>query len=471
MTTAIVWLRQDLRLLDNPALTASLAEGGAVLPVYILPEDLGGAARWWLHGSLTALAASLAERGGTLLLRRGDPAETLAALARETGAAAVHATTAAEPAFRAADAAVARALQRLGVSYTLHRQTLFDPGTVRTRTGGIYGMFTPYANAVRALGEPPPPLPEPARVPAQARLPASDRLEDWALLPARPNWAASFGTLWMPGEAAARARGRAFLKAAVGAYETGRNLPGIEGTSRLSPHLHWGEMSARALWHGLRKIPPGAGVRTFETELIWRDFAFYLLWHHPQLAERNLRPDFDRLPWRTDAPGLRAWQRGQTGVPIVDAGMRQLWQLGWMHNRVRMIVASFLVKHLLIDWREGTAWFMDTLVDADLAANSMNWQWAAGTGIDSQPFFRIFNPVSQGEKFDADGAYVRRFVPELARLPDRFLHSPWTAPEDVLRAAGVVPGKTYPAPIVDLAAGRERALAAYRATVRAPAGA
>ena len=244
--------------------------------------------------------------------------------------------------------------------------------------------------------------------------------------------------------------------------DTGRNLPGQDLTSRLSPHLHWGEISAVGLWHRIRAKKLGLGEQTFLRELIWRDFAAYLLWHKPQLPDAALRPEFENLPWRDDAPGLRAWQRGQTGVPIVDAGMRQLWQLGWMHNRVRMITASYLVKHLLIDWRAGQAWFWDTLVDADLAANATNWQWVAGTGIDSQPYFRVFNPVTQGQKFDPDGAYVRQYVPELAGLPDRFLHAPWTAPAPVLQQAGVTPGRTYPNPLIDLNAGRERALAVYR---------
>jgi deoxyribodipyrimidine photo-lyase len=234
----------------------------------------------------------------------------------------------------------------------------------------------------------------------------------------------------------------------------------------LSPHLHFGELSPRAVWHASRTEDDGVDHHTYRRELIWRDFSAYLLWHHPSLPEQPLRPAFAGLAFRHDPAGLRAWQRGRTGVPIVDAGMRQLWQTGWMHNRVRMIAASFLVKHLLISWREGAAWFWDTLVDADLASNSASWQWVAGTGIDSQPFFRVFNPVTQGEKFDADGAYVRRFVPELSRLPDRWLHAPWTAPGDVLAQARVTLDSSYPRPIVDLADGRARALEVYRRTVR-----
>jgi deoxyribodipyrimidine photo-lyase len=466
MTTALVWFRQDLRLLDNPALTAALAGADTVIPLFVLPDDLGGAARWWLHHSLTALAAALAARGAALVLRRGPAASALAALVAETGASAVHATICPEPSWRAADAELAERLEGSGARLHRHWQTLFEPDSIRTKTGGLYGMFTPFANTLRAMGAPPRPVKEPDRIPGPTRAPASDALASWRLLPTKPDWATEFGAMWSPGEATARAVGRAFVTGPVAAYDTARNIPGIVGTSMLSAHLHWGEISGRALWHALHRKALGPAERVFEGELIWREFAQYLLWHRPHLPDAPLRPEFAGLPWR-QAPGeLAAWQHGRTGVPIVDAGMRQLWRTGWMHNRVRMIVASFLTKHLLIDWRRGAAWFMDTLVDADLSANSMNWQWTAGTGIDAQPFFRVFNPVSQGEKFDPDGAYVRRFVPEVAQLPDKFLHAPWTAPPMVARAAGVALGQSYPLPLVDLAVGRERALAVYKASVR-----
>jgi len=257
-----------------------------------------------------------------------------------------------------------------------------------------------------------------------------------------------------------------FLDTGVATYGTGRNLPGENGTSMLSPHLHFGEISPCTVWHACRQRGGGADRQTFLRELIWREFSAYLLWHHPTLPEQPLRPAFAKLPWREDAPGLHAWQRGATGVPIVDAGMRQLWQTGWMHNRVRMIAASFLVKHLLVSWQAGEAWFWDTLVDADLASNAASWQWVAGSGIDSQPYFRVFNPVTQGEKFDPAGAYVRRFVPEIATLPDQYLHAPWLAPPLVLAGAGIRIGQKYPAPLVDLAVGRQRALDVYTRTVR-----
>jgi len=457
----IVWFRQDLRLLDNRALSAAVAERRPVVPLYVLPADrggwaMGGASRWWLHHSLASLSASLESNGAGLVLRRGEPARVVEELAAECGAATVHANVCPEP--------LAARLQAAGRELVRHRGfTLFDPDVIKTRAGGTYGTFTPFANAVLGAGDPP--LPEPDAIPSPSIQPRSEALADWDLLPSHPDWSPGLSATFTPGEPSARAQGRAFLRGAVRNYDTGRNLPGQNLTSMLSPHLHWGEISAASLWHAVHRRPPDRAAQTFANELIWRDFAAYLLWHNPTLPDRPLRQEFENLPWRHDPAGLRAWQRGQTGIPIVDAGMRQLWQTGWMHNRVRMVVASFLVKHLLVHWRLGAQWFWDTLVDADLGANSMNWQWAAGTGIDSQPFFRIFNPVTQGEKFDADGAYVRRFVPELARLPGKFLHAPWLAPPLVLAEAGVLLGRTYPVPIVDLAAGRTRALEVWRHTV------
>jgi deoxyribodipyrimidine photo-lyase len=476
---AILWFRQDLRLADNSALAASLAAANTILPIYVLndlapPEGdpwdpLGGAAAWWLHASLQSLSNALAERGATLCLRRGDPAAILAALAEETGAATIHAGVCAEPGWRAQDDRLAASLAPTRTRLIHHQNArLFPPDQISTKTGGIYGMFTPFANALRAQGDPPPPIPAPAKIPVPAKPPPGDRLQDWALLPTRPDWAAGLRATWTPGEDPAQARATTFLAGAAAAYDTGRNIPGQDLTSRLSPHLHWGEISAASLWHAIRARALGPGEQTFLNELIWRDFAAYLLWHKPQLARAALRPEFEGVA-RKDPADLRAWQRGQTGVPIVDAGMRQLWQIGWMHNRVRMITASYLVKHLLLDWRAGASWFWDTLVDADLAANSTNWQWVAGTGIDSQPFFRVFNPVTQGQKFDPEGAYVRTYVPELAGLPNRFIHAPWTAPVDALRQAGVTLGHTYPNPLIDLTAGRERALAAYRHAAKAGA--
>ncbi len=470
MQPALVWFRQDLRLTDHAALDAAMAAGRPVVPVYILDDAspglwaLGGAARWWLHHSLAALAGSLRQRGAPLILRRGPAAEVIADLVRETGAGAVHAGRMHEPWARRADAAVQAALGETPLH--LHRTaTLFDLEAIRTKTGGTYGVYTPFARACRLRGDLHAPSPAPDRIPA-APPPRSENLDEWALLPRHPDWAGGLRDTWAVGEAAAQARLQAFLDKAVRGYDVGRNLPGQPGTSMLSAHLHWGELSPRQVWHTAAAVAGGEGLGVYLGELLWREFAAYLLWHNPHMPEQPLRPAFAKLPFRTAPPDLHAWQRGRTGIPIVDAGMRQLWHIGWMHNRVRMIAASFLVKQLLIDWRAGEAWFWDTLVDADLASNAASWQWIAGSGIDSQPFFRVFNPVTQGQKWDGAGDYVRHWLPELARLPDKYLHAPWTASAAALGEAGITLGQQYPVPIADLAAARQRALETYRTTVR-----
>ena len=470
----LLWFRQDLRLQDHAALAAATVDGRRVVPIYVLDDEspgawrLGGAARWWLHHSLESLGRLLAARGSGLVLRRGSSAVCLAALAQEVGATEVHAGQMHEPWARRMDAAATTALGQVGATLHLHRTaTLFDLDGIRTKTGGIYGVYGPFAKQMRARPAPVEASPPPERI-ASPALPASDALASWELLPTRPDWAGGFRETWQVGEDAAHARLRAFVDKAVHGYDTGRNLPGQPGTSMVSAHLHWGELSPGQVWRAAAAAAEttGQGIETYLGEILWRDFSAYLLWHNPAMPEQPLRPDFARLPFRSAPAELEAWRRGRTGVPIVDAGMRQLWRIGWMHNRVRMITASFLVKQLLISWQAGEDYFWDTLVDADLASNSASWQWIAGCGIDSQPFFRVFNPVSQGEKFDPAGAYVRRWVPELARLPDRYVHAPWTAPAAVLEGAGVRLGRDYPAPIVDLAQGRQRALDAYRGTVK-----
>jgi deoxyribodipyrimidine photo-lyase len=470
-TPAILWFRQDLRLADQAALVAAMDGGRPVLPIYILDDEsptpwaIGGAGRWWLHHSLVALEAALAQRGAPLVLRRGRAPEVLRALLTETGAGSIHAGRMHEPWARVMDAAIGQALP--GALHLHRTSTLFDPDAIRTKTGGIYGVYTPFARGLRLRGDPAPPMPAPAVIPAPAP-PPSDRLEGWGLLPTAPDWAGGFRAAWTPGEAGAQRRLAGFGARAVDGYDAARNVPGQAGTSMLSPHLHWGEVSPGQVWSAVAAASAqrGDGLGAYLGELLWREFAAYLLHHNPHLPEQPLRARFAELPWRRAPSELQAWRRGHTGVPIVDAGMRQLWRTGWMHNRVRMIVASYLTKHLLLPWQDGEAWFWDTLVDADLASNAASWQWVAGCGIDAQPYFRIFNPVSQGEKFDPDGAYVRAWAPELARLPDRWIHAPWTAPEDVLHQARVILGRgpeaTYPTPIVDLAHGRQRALDAFK---------
>jgi deoxyribodipyrimidine photo-lyase len=458
----LLWLWRELRLADNPALVAALASGRPVLPVFILDETTpgpwapGAAARWWLHHSLASLAADLAACGAPLVLRRGRITEELPRLVQETDAAAVYAGQAIEPWARA----VIASLGSSAIPLHLHRTTtLFDLPAIRTRSGDGFGIFTPFARACLLHTPPPMPSPAPARIPSIAP-PRSDRLQDWHLLPTRPDWSGGLQVTWQPGEAGAVRRLQRFIESNLENYHRQRDFPAIDATAMLSPHLAWGEISVSAAWHAAGN--DGKGPAHWRNELLWREFCAHLLWHNPNLPELPLRRNFARIPWRDDAAGLRAWQRGRTGVPIVDAGMRQLWQTGWMHNRVRMIVASFLAKHLLLPWQKGEAWFWDTLVDADLASNAAQWQWVAGCGTDAAPFFRIFNPVLQAQRFDPDGVYVRRFVPELARLPLPALHAPWRASPLQLADAGIVLGRDYPLPLVDLATGRARALAALR---------
>jgi deoxyribodipyrimidine photo-lyase len=460
--TQIIWFRNDLRLADHAAVAAAAA-AGPVVALFVLDDAtpaqwrMGAAQRWWLHHSLCSLAASLQALGGSLVLRRGSAAEVLADVARETGAAAVHTLTHYEPWAKAQDAALAKALAGGAALKRYHGALLAPPGSVLAGGGGRYRIFTPWWRKLSEQMPPAPPRPAPGAM-AFAPAPAGDALADWGLLPTAPDWSGGFD-IWKPGEAGAAARLADFLDHAR-AYDQARNLPSVEGSSRLSPHLALGEISVRAVWHAVADAVPASAAEPYLRELGWRDFAANILDQFPDHGDQPGREAFNAIAFR-DAPGdLRAWQRGQTGYPIVDAGMRQLWATGWMHNRVRMIAASFLVKHLLIDWRAGERWFWDCLVDADLGANSLGWQWVMGSGVDSSPFNRIFAPVSQSAKFEA-GAYIRRWVPELARLSDADIHAPWEASPLVLRAAGVTLGRDYPKPIVDHGAARARALSAY----------
>ena len=472
----IVWFRQDLRLADNPALAEAVACGRPVLPVYLLDDAApvdelpGGAARWWLHQSLAALAADLTARGAPLLLRRGDAGALLRDLVTETGATAVHWNRCYEPGAIARDRGLKEELRESGIAArSFNAALLCEPWQAATGAGGPYKAFTPYWKAVRADLLPSAPVAAPESIAGMATPPAGDSLDDWALLPTAPDWAGGLRNAWTPGEAGARQCLGDFLDDRLAAYADGRDRPDRAVTSRLSPHLHWGEIGPRQVWHALahRRDAAGAGVGAsadkFLSEIGWREFAHHLLFHFPDLPKANWKRDFDDFAWRDDAAGLAAWRRGRTGYPLVDAGMRELWSTGWMHNRVRMVAASFLVKHLLVDWRAGAAWFWDTLVDADLANNAAGWQWVAGSGADAAPFFRIFNPVTQGEKFDPEAVYIRRWVPELAALPDRYVHQPWDAPDDVCAAAGFVRGESYPAPIVDHKLARTRALETWQA--------
>ncbi|MDQ0420996.1 deoxyribodipyrimidine photo-lyase [Peteryoungia aggregata LMG 23059] len=470
--TLILWFRKDLRLSDHAALATAAAEGFRILPLYIREPEavgtgpLGAAQEWWLHHSLDAFGASLQGLGSRLILRSG-PAETVfAALLAETGASAVFWNRRYDPCGIAIDKALKAKLIVDGIEVrTFAGQILHEPTKLKTGAGGNFRVYTPFWKALDNSGEPPEPIPAPPALPAPDHWPDSETLTDWGLLPTRPNWARGFEAEWQPGEAGAHKRLAAFVKSGLKGYRTRRDFPGEAHISKLSPHLALGEISPATLWHATRGLSDDYASEDyihFRKEVVWRDFSYHLLFHFPDLATKNWNAKFDAFPWR-DAPDLlQKWQRGQTGYPIVDAGMRQLWQTGWMHNRVRMIVASFLIKDLLVDWREGERWFRDTLVDADPASNAASWQWVAGSGADAAPFFRIFNPVSQGEKFDPEGAYIRRFVPELKDMPAKFIHKPSEAPLTVLKDAGVSLGKTYPKPIVDHGKARDAAMAAFQ---------
>lgn len=469
----VVWFRNDLRLADHRALSAAVATGAPIIFLYILDDETpgpwkrGAASRWWLDKSLAELSASIAERGGTLILRHGAAAKVLPAVVSECDARAVYFSRAYEPYAVALEDDLKAKFDRAGVALKRYGGHLLrEPEDVRTKTGDVYKVYTPFWKALSADFSPVKPIAAPKAFEAYTGSLKSDKLSDWKLHPSKPDWSKGFAEEWHPGEAGAHARLKAFLKSALKTYTEDRNRPDKPGTSRLSPHLHFGEITPAQCWTAaVHTAEAGSGIEkgceTFLKEIVWREFSNTLLFYWPDLPEEPFRKDFKAFPWRKDATHLSAWQRGQTGYPIVDAGMRELWHTGYMHNRVRMIVASFLIKHLLVPWQEGEAWFWDTLVDADLANNAASWQWVAGSGADAAPYFRIFNPIMQGAKFDPNGDYTRRWVPELAKLPDDVLHAPWDAPDAVLSKAGVTLGKTYPKPIVDHGAARTRALAAY----------
>jgi deoxyribodipyrimidine photo-lyase len=474
---AIVWFRQDLRLQDNSALAAALDRGGPVIPLYVLDDagdgrwPTGAAARWWLHHSLASLEASLCERGSRLILARGDSATVLRECAKRTGAGAVFWNRRYEPAAVVRDAKIKTEFSHAGLEASSFNGALLnEPDAIANKQGRPFQIFSPYWRHCLALTVASPLRLGRRELPTPKTWPRSLDLRELELL-SRAGWAAGFGKTWRPGEAGATQRLRRFTSRAMSAYAADRNRPDGDGTSMLSPWLHFGEVSPRQVWAVVKAssedtgvFPPDNGARVFLSEIGWREFAHHLLFHFPRTSEQPLREKFARFAWADDAGGakLRAWQRGQTGYPIVDAGMRQLWHTGWMHNRVRMIVASFLVKHLRLSWTHGAAWFWDTLVDADLGNNTLGWQWSAGCGADAAPYFRIFAPVLQGRKFDPTGDYVKRWVPELARLDAPHIHAPWEAPDAVLATASVRLGKNYPRPIVDHATARAAALAAFK---------
>lgn len=469
--TTLVWFRNDLRLQDNPALQAAAERGGSVVPVYIWasedgkPWNIASASRWWLHHSLANLDGELRRHECRLILRQGEPLAEIKKLVKETDATAVHWNRVYEPASIARDKKIKELLREEGIEvHSFNGSLLHEPWQVQTGSKTPYKVFTPFSRACLARGEPDEPLKAPSQLRIPGRWPKSLEVSELKLLPRIP-WDAEFGTAWEPGERAAHKSLDKFLAEHVGEYSEERDRPDHLGTSCLSPRLHFGELSPRQVWHAVlekfvRKNDANGG-EPFLRQLLWREFAYHLLYHFPNTPDEPLRAEFAHFPWQKNAKWLTAWQRGQTGYPYIDAGMRQLWTTGWMHNRVRMAVGSFLVKDLLLPWQLGAKWFWDTLVDADLANNTLGWQWVGGCGADAAPYFRIFNPISQAKKFDPEGAYVRRWVPELAELPNEWIHEPWLAPARVLAESGVSIGTSYPRPIVDHATARGVALAAF----------
>lgn len=471
---ALVWFRRDMRLADHPALVEAVGLGGPVIPVFVWsPEEEapwapGACSRAWLHDSLKQLDRSLRRLGSRLIIRRGPSWTMVESLARETGAGTVLWNRLYEPAAHARDKNVERRCREAGLSVRhLNATLLVEPWEVCTRQGGPFRAFSRFWEACRQLRDVPEPLPAPTGLPSPSRWPETLRVEDLGLR-TTTDWPGPVGAGWSPGEEGAHCRLRRLLDDVLAGYGMNRDRPDVCGTSRLSPHLHFGEIGPRQVWHTVQAlVGPGASGRLesagdkFMSELGWREFAYHVLHHFPETPEKPLQAKFARLPWDMDDAALHAWQRGNTGYPMVDAGMRELRSTGWMHNRARMNTASFLTKDLLMPWQEGARWFWDRLVDADLANNTLGWQWTAGCGADAAPYFRVFNPVRQGERFDPNGEYVRQWVPELAELPARWIHKPWQAPAAVLAKAGIRLGKDYPRPIVDHDAARARALSVF----------
>ena len=470
---ALFWFRDDLRLADNPGLTAACSSGRPLVLLYVLDEQSretrapGAATRWWLDKSLRALAERIAAKGGRLVLRRGSAEQVIAEVVQETGTEDVYWTRRYGPA-RKLDERIKATLRAAGIGVeSFNGSLLAEPFAIKTGSGGDFKVFTPFWKALQAtlvIGDP---SPEPKAIAAGPKI-ASDDIDAWGLHPAKPDWSGGMADMWAPGETGARKRLRDFLKTGIEGYAEGRDRPDRDNTSRLSPYLHFGEISPHQVWRAAKHAMDAGeastrDVQKFLSEIAWRDFSHHLLYHDPQMGRLSWRRQFDAIAWRKGSNAeLDAWKDGQTGYPIVDAGMRQLWTTGWMHNRVRMIVASFFAKDLLVHWRTGEEWFWDTLVDADEANNANGWQWTAGTGADAAPYFRVFNPVLQGEKFDPEGDYVKAWAPELARLPSKWIHRPWEAPTAVLTDAGVTLGETYPRPIVDHDFARKRALETYK---------
>lgn len=454
----LVWLRNDLRIADNPALSAAIATGGYVTVMYIHEQTnavrtTSGAALWWLERSLSDLEKSLDKKNIELVIEAGDPMFVIEKFLIEEEITSVFWNRRYAPSEREYDSEIKHTLKNMGIkAKSFAGNLLIEPWEISTGSGSSYQVYTPFAKALRqqdiayplTIAEPP--APKPPR--AYSRQPINA---------AQPHWAKKMQQHWQIGEAAAKQNLYDFFDTIIGTYADDRDRPEVLGTSKLSPYLRFGEISVRQVWyatlHFMEEHPEkGLGAEKFLSELIWRDFHYYQLYHRADITTYDMRPTLNAIEWRDDTARFNAWTKGQTGIPIIDAGMRQLWATGWMHNRVRMLVASFLTKNLMIDWRQGESWFWDTLIDADVASNPGSWQWVAGCGMDAAPYFRVFNPVVQGKRFDPEGSYVRQWVPEVARVPSKWVHDPFNAPAEILRLSGIKLGSDYPLPIADLSA-------------------
>lgn len=467
---AIVWFRQDLRLSDNPALSYAVENHASIIPIYIYDEtkptslQMGGAQKWWLHHSLESLNTQLKEKyQSKLFLFKGNPLEILKKLVKETKATGLFWNRCYDPHAIDRDKKIKSFFKESLSVESFNGSLLFEPWDVSTKSKKPYQVFTPFYRFCHDNIMPRATMGKPKKIKATVSSLKSDTLESWKLLPTKPNWAKGFEPVWTPGEKGAQKRLKNFLTQGIHSYAEFRDFPQKEAVSRLSPHLHFGEISPHQAWYAAQESDASAkNKKKFQSELGWREFSYYILFHFPHIVRKNFNKKFDNFPWENNKSHLTAWQKGLTGYPLVDAGMRQLWQTGWMHNRIRMVVASFLTKHLLIHWHKGADWFWDTLVDADAANNNASWQWVAGSGADAAPYFRIFNPILQSKKFDATGAYIRTWVPELKNLSDKDIHAPWELPAETLEKLGITLGKTYPHPLVKHEEARAKALHAYK---------
>ena len=473
----IVWFRRDLRLADNPALDAAIQSGRTVLPIFIFDDSstsvtraLGGASRWWLHNSLKQLSSAIEKRKGNLILRRGAAEKALRNIIDESGASAVYLNHSFIQDEFNRDEILQQSFKNVSFKF-FDGTVLVNPRNLTTQQEKPFRVFTPFWKSLQNIYSPIFLSPAPNRFFSTPNI-YSDSLSQWNLLPTKPDWSGGLQANWLPGETAALRSLDGFIQTVLNDYPESRNRPDLIGTSKISPYLCWGEISPHRIWKTVMSAVDANELNyqaaiSLLRQLAWRDFNYHLLFHFPQMQVKNWRPEFDRFPWQENSDLLAAWCSGRTGYPLVDAAMRELWITGWMHNRVRMVVASFLVKHLLVHWRLGEAWFWDTLIDADFANNIANWQWVTGCGADAAPYFRIFNPILQAAKFDPEGAYIRYWLPELAKLPNRWLHCPWEASAEDLSSAGVKLGKSYPYPLVEHNLARKRALAAYQ-TIQKP---